>query len=111
MTKLTDYDIKLINYIKRNKNKYNLFVCDVEHVSNTGMTRFIKVSMIYKGELVRLNHLIRTVLNQKIHNKYEGIKMTGCGMDMIFALLDNFVSNITNDRGYKFKSVQHYKTF
>ena len=110
-TELTDYDKKLIAHIKRNKDKFNLFICNVEHVSQSGMTRFIKVAMIYKGEFVNITPLVRKLDGQKLHNTYDGYKIGGCGMDMIFATLQNLGSNIGIDHPYKHAAFQHYRTF
>ena len=108
---LTDYDLKIIAYIKRNKNKRDLFIATVEHVSSSGMTRFIKYAIIYKGEFLNVTHLFRKLDGQKMHHEYDGYKIGGCGMDMIFAGLQAFAGNIGLDSPWKLGAFQHYRTF
>lgn len=59
----------------------------VKHVSKSGMTRVISTRFIKDGQLLDLDHPIAQVTGNKLHNKYYGIKISGCGMDMGFALV------------------------
>ena len=108
---LTDYDLKIIAHIKRNKNKPRLFTATIEHVSSSGMTRYIKYGIVYKGEFLNVTHLFRKMEGQKIHHKYDGYKIGGCGMDMIFAGLQAFAGNIGVKNPVHSAAFQHYDMF
>ena len=110
MIELDTYDQNLVNYIKRNKNKSNLFICNIEHCSTSGMTRWIKIGMIYKGEFINITPLVKRLDGQPYGTR-DGFKIGGCGMDMIFATLDTFFSNMGVKHPYKCNAVQQYMRF
>ena len=62
----------------------------VIHVSATGMSRVIKFYTITKnGSLYNLNGLINNITGYAWDKNYYGLRVYGCGMDMIFNTLYN----------------------
>ncbi len=108
---MSEYNKKLISYIKENKNKRDLFICNIEHVSASGMTRWIKVGMIYKRKFIDISPLFINMAGQKRYLNHEGVKITGCGMDMCFALLQDFAHNIGIENPLNEDAFQHYINF
>lgn len=63
----------------------------LNHVSASGMSRSISLKINIEGELNDITFFAARVLGDKIDAKNGGIKITGCGMDMGFALYDNLM--------------------
>lgn len=59
----------------------------VNHVSQSGMTRYIKTILIRDNRPLYLDYHISKVLEWSLSDKYNGIKVGGCGMDMGFHLV------------------------
>lgn len=59
----------------------------LEHVSASGMTRWIIPRAIVDNEPLFLSGYVESVTGLKRTGRYDGIKMEGCGMDMGFALV------------------------
>lgn len=59
----------------------------LKHVSRSGMMRVISAYIYPEGSPHCLDDLIETATNMKYNYKHEGIQMSGCGMDMGFALV------------------------
>ena len=60
---------------------------DLKHVSRYGMERAISVKIIRNNQILDISYLTAIATDFKLHNKYEGIKIVGCGMDMGFAIV------------------------
>lgn len=80
----------------------------VEHVSRSGMSRTMSFYMIEDGELINITHVISQALDYKLNENSWTIRVQGCGMDMIFFVLNRFANVL------KFKHkpvwVEHYGT-
>ena len=63
--------------------------CKLEHVSRSGMFRRISFYTIKKGELLRLNYPISILTGYKMDRSAEGLRVSGCGMDMGFVVVYN----------------------
>ncbi len=74
----------------------------LEHVSASRSTRYFKVLLVADGDIVDVSWLVRLILDIKLHNTYSGVKISGGGMDMAFALVYELSSALYND-GYAFK--------
>jgi len=61
----------------------------LNHVSKSGMQRAISVKIIRDNKIQNISYLVSQVTEFKLHNKYEGIKIGGCGMDMGFEIVYN----------------------
>lgn len=109
---LTSYDKKLIDYIKRNKYKRDLFIINIATISQSGLSRTMKVGMVYKGEFVNITYLAAKLLNKKL-TQQEAVRVTGCGMDMRFSLIQD-VGHAIFGKGFNatgYCAFQYYKTF
>lgn len=61
----------------------------LRHVSKSGMSRNISVVIIENGEPREISYLVARALGDKMDASTGGIKVSGCGMDMGFHLVDN----------------------
>lgn len=67
--------------------------CCLKHVSKSGMARDIKLYVVmpargdYPGDLRSITYDAAVVLGESVRN--EGVRMTGCGMDMGFHAVYN----------------------
>lgn len=72
----------------------------VEHVSASGMSRSIKLYVVIEGNIQEITGYAANALDQK-RDRYWGIKVTGCGMDMIHHLIDSVSYRIFGTDLYK----------
>ena len=63
-----------------------VYTC-VKHVSNSGMNRVISVYVIHNNEIYDMSWLAARTIGNRFDEKYGGVKMSGYGMDMGFALV------------------------
>lgn len=62
----------------------------LNHCSSSGMTRYISLFIIVDNELSNIDYLVGLALGERsVSGKHEGLKATGCGMDMGFHLVYN----------------------
>lgn len=59
----------------------------LRHVSRSGMTRHIDAYVFRDGEPRYLSYLVNEVLGWGMSQRYEGVKVGGCGMDVGFHLV------------------------
>lgn len=107
---LTEWEKSIVSHLKRNRNKRDLFIATIPHVSSSGMSRQIKFAIIYKGEFLNITYLCSKILGKKLTRK-DAISVSGYGMDMIFATLDHLYSGLGEKSPWKCAAVQHYKYF
>ena len=71
------------------QTKANRVYVEIPHVARSGMSRIIKFKIITKkGELLQLDYLIHVITGYGIaRNYYDGLRVQGCGMDMVFKVL------------------------
>jgi hypothetical protein len=74
----------LLKMVKPNTKVYTM----LRSVSSSGMSRRISLFVIHKGELRCIDHMVATVMGNKVSDK-GGIQVNGCGMDMGFHLVYN----------------------
>jgi hypothetical protein len=86
---------KLREAIEPNDTLYT----QLEHVTKSGMTRFIKVRQIKDDYPYDFTYLVAKALDWKYSDKYYAIKVGGCGMDMGFDLIYN-LSYVLHGDGY-----------
>lgn len=65
--------------------------CKLNHVSKSGMSRSISLHVVIEGELNKIDYFVSQLIDYKIDQKNGGIKISGCGMDMGFALVDQLM--------------------
>lgn len=61
----------------------------VRHVSESGMYRVIDVYKIADNELLRYSWSIAEAIGYRYDKRHEGVGISGCGMDMCFAIVYN----------------------
>lgn len=60
----------------------------VLHVSSSGMSRVIHfVAITKRGDVYNLDGMIHNITDYNFDNNYYGLRVGGCGMDMIFHVL------------------------
>ena len=95
-----------IKKLKEEIKKGDILYTQLNHVSQSGMTRHISVRQIKKNYPLDWTRLVSIALDWKeAKNKfgnYNGIKVGGCGMDMGFHLVYTLSSVLFND-GYAIK--------
>jgi len=62
-------------------------LCVLRHCSKSGMSRVIDLKVIEDGEIRGLGWFAARALGDAYDTKRDGIKVTGCGMDMGFHLV------------------------
>lgn len=73
-----------------NKTENKRVYATVLHVSNTGMSRVIKfIAITKRGHVYNLNELIHRITGYAWDRNYYGLRVYGCGMDMVFNTLYN----------------------
>lgn len=76
---------KIMNHCD-NKKVY----ATVLHISSTGMSRVIKfIAITKRGKVYNLNNIIHNITGYAWDRSYYGLRVYGCGMDMIFNTLYN----------------------
>jgi len=96
---------KLRKWLKPGDTVYTI----LRHVSKSGMSREIGVVILKgKGETVDLhpNFLIATACGDKLNTRGDGIKVSGCGMDMGFHLVYN-LGRVLFPKGFKLPKGRH----
>lgn len=80
----------------------------IERVSRSGMSRTMSFYMIEDGELINITHVIAQCLKYKLNENEWTIRVQGCGMDMVFFVLNKFANALR----FKHKPiwVEHYGT-
>lgn len=59
----------------------------LRYVSKSGMSRSISVIQIKRGKIYDWSYLVAKAIGEKIDQRHDGIKISGCGMDMGFELV------------------------
>lgn len=81
---LTDYEKELLESARGKK-----VFCNIVSVSKSGMSRKMRFYIIENDDLRNITHLISEIAGYKMDNDYN-LKVSGCGMNMIFSVLSNF---------------------
>lgn len=103
--KLSEFQVKLLQRVKKalvNRKGGKVFAT-VRHVSKSGMSRVISFMYVdNKGGVYYLDGLFETLLNKKYDEKYRGLRIGGCGMDMIFHTLEQVLSSLKVKDAYQY---------
>lgn len=87
-TNVSDALHQLKNIMDKTKNKR--VYATVLHVSNTGMSRVIKfIAITKRGSVLNITDLIHRITGYNWDRSYYGLRVYGCGMDMVFNTLYN----------------------
>jgi len=73
----------------------------LNHVSKSGMMRVIEVLVIRDNKPRYITYQVADLLDYKMHNKIEGLKVQGCGMDMGFHVVYSLSYALYNKSGYE----------
>ena len=73
------------------------------HVSQSGMTRHIKVRQLKDSKALDWTTLVSTALDWRASEKTRGIVVGGCGMDMGFHLIYTLTMKLFEDDGSALK--------
>lgn len=84
----------------------------LRHVSTSGMSRAIGFYVIIDNEPIMIDHYIKDLLGYNYDKKHDGVKVSGCGMDMGFhvvyslsmKLFSNKDGSYNHDGAYKLKN-------
>jgi hypothetical protein len=91
----------------RMKNKK--LICNISRVSRSGMSRTMKFFFIGKnGNLYNVTNIIASITDQNI-NKNGELRVSGCGMDMVFHVLSSF--NYAMARRETGKTTNNYDSY
>ena len=84
-----------INHILRRRDKAYLFYANVQNVSRTGLSRKIKIVMVYENEIVNVGQVLKLAKMDffKIDQDFNFV-INGGGMDMIFATINDLIAKI-----------------
>ena len=86
----------LKEHIKPNDTLYT----QLEHVTKSGMTRFIRVRQIKDDYPYYFTGLVSKALDWKYSDRYHAIEVGGGGMDMGFHLINTLSYTLYNDGGW-----------
>lgn len=103
--RLDSYDLKLVKWIR--KTRPTVYT-KLEHVSQSGMFRLISVFIIKNNKPICINTLVADIAGYKTDSKRGGLRVTGCGMDMGFAVVYNF-SHYLFPTGFKYRQNEHHR--
>lgn len=78
------------------KHTHPCVVAAIASVAASGMSRKIKFGFVRKnGEFVDITRVFAELYGAKVSSSYSGFKVNGCGMDMIFHVMDSIFYTIT----------------
>ncbi len=100
-----DFETLIIRHIKRNRPKIYTVI---RHVSSSGMFRLISCYLVYKGDIVNIDWLVEKMTSYKCDSTREGLRVSGCGMDMGFSVVYNF-SNCLFPKGFKYRKGENHR--
>ena len=86
---------EVIEYLKSSLKDGDTIYTSVQHVSQSGMTRDIKIINIKENRPYNYNYYVSKALGYRIKN--NGVRIGGCGMDMGFALIYNLSRTLDID--------------
>jgi hypothetical protein len=84
-----------------NRNELPTIYGIVKHVSQSGMMRHITFFTIVDNKPIELDWYISTLLDYKRVKGSSGLKVQGCGMDMVFSVVYNLGCALWNNEEAK----------
>ncbi len=61
----------------------------LKHVARSGMMRVIAVKILWNGDICDITYHAAVAMGESIDNKRDGVRVSGCGMDIGAALVYN----------------------
>ena len=105
MGNLSEYQKEHVKWIKRTRPTVYT-VC--KHVSSSGMLRVIDCFVIRDNKPINVSHLIEAYGLYKRDKRRNGVRVSGCGMDMGFAVVYG-LSNEIFPKGFKYRKNEHHR--
>lgn len=96
---LTDWDCQILAEIMRERPT---IYTTLNHVSHSGMFRLISCYYIRDREPLCIDHLVSLISGYHQDASRKGLRVTGCGMDMGFAVVYDF-SHCLHRQGYRLR--------
>jgi len=103
--RMNEYHESLTKWIRRTRPTIYVFC---RHVSNSGMFRLISCYVIRDNKPIYLDHLIEELGLYKMDKKRDGLRVSGCGMNMGFAVVYNF-SKALFPNGFRYRKNEHHR--
>ena len=104
-TQLSEYQTKLVKWIRKTRPTIYFII---RHVSQSGMFRRISFYAIKDNKPVDLDCLIATMTHYQRDRHYEGLRVSGCGMNMGFAVIYDFSSAIF-PKGFRYRKNESHR--
>lgn len=92
--------VELFSNASKDHNQKTRIWGKVEHVSASGMSRSIKLYIVIEGNITDITGYAADALDKK-RDRHWGIKVTGCGMDMVMHLIDSVSYRVYGTDIYK----------
>lgn len=92
--------IELLNNASKDHNQKTRIWGKVEHVSKSGMSRSIKLYVVIDGNITDITGYAANALDTN-RDRYWGITVRGCGMDMVHHLIDTVSYRLYKEDLYK----------
>lgn len=103
--KLDNYEAELIQWIRRTRP---IIYTQLEHVSQSGMFRRISVCIIKNNKPIWINGLVSKLTGYDEDKRKDGLRVSGCGMDMGFAVVYDFSSKVF-PCGFKYRKNESHR--
>lgn len=105
METLTDYQKELAKWIRKTRPK---IYCVLRHASQSGMLRVIDFYIIKEGRPFYVSPLIAAFCDYKRDTKKDGLRVSGCGMDMGFAVVYDFSYKVF-PKGFRYRKNESHR--
>lgn len=84
-------------FLREHLNAGDTIACTVTHVTRSGMNRSIMGIICIDGEPVDISPWIAAATGNRFDRNNGGVKMSGCGMDMGFAMVYELSARIFDE--------------
>lgn len=75
---------KLQDWIKPDQKVWT----KVTHIAQSGMSRSIEPYIVVGRDIINITYSVSVVLDLSIDQRHGGVRLSGCGMDMGYDLVD-----------------------
>ena len=112
---LGEHYTEIMQALWNGRNKSRFVTTCLMSVSSSGMSRAFKVGFVYKDEFTDITSLVAKITGNKWDRNNGTLKISGCGMDMAFALVNALYCYLapSNFKGSvsKLNAAQRYNDF
>ncbi len=107
---LSSWETQVVQMLWNKRTKPRVITLCLIKVASSGMSRQFKVATIFEGEIVSITRLVAKVTGERFNKDSDTLSISGCGMDMGFALVDELYTYLlpekTKERSNDFQAVQ-----